>query len=136
AQEESEPYEGVSLWEETKDERMAWFREARFGMFVHWGLYSAAGGSWDGKVYPQDYAEWIQTWAKIPSKEYAEVLKPQFTAAKFDAEEWAALAKEAGMKYLIVTSRHHDGFSIFNSKQSYSLDNPITGGTNISPEGR
>lgn len=136
AQEESEPYEGVSLWEETKDERMAWFREARFGMFVHWGLYSAAGGSWDGKVYPQDYAEWIQTWAKIPSKEYAEVLKPQFTAAKFDAKEWAALAKEAGMRYLIVTSRHHDGFSIFNSKQSYSLDNPITGGTNISPEGR
>ncbi|HCU46357.1 MAG TPA: hypothetical protein DF610_17345, partial [Sphingobacterium sp.] len=133
---QSVPYEGVSGWEETKDSRMEWFREARFGLFIHWGLYSAAGGSWDGKQYPQHYAEWIQAWAKVPSKTYAEVLKPKFTASKFDANAWASLAKEAGMKYVIITSRHHEGFSIFNSQQPYSLKNDITGGTNISPKGR
>ncbi|MGA6119134.1 alpha-L-fucosidase [Sphingobacterium anhuiense] len=136
AQETSLPYEGVKGWEETKDKRMAWFREARFGLFIHWGLYSAAAGSWDGKQYPQHYAEWIQAWAKIPSKTYAQVLKPKFTASKFKADEWASLAKEAGMRYVIITSRHHEGFSIFNSQQPYSLKNEITGGTNISPEGR
>ncbi|KKX50469.1 hypothetical protein L950_0210190 [Sphingobacterium sp. IITKGP-BTPF85] len=71
---QSLPYEGVTGWEETKDSRMEWFREARFGLFIHWGLYSAAGGSWEGKQYPQHYAEWIQAWAKLPSKPYAEVL--------------------------------------------------------------
>jgi len=136
AQETSLPYEGVKGWEETKDKRMAWFREARFGLFIHWGLYSAAAGSWDGKQYPQHYAEWIQAWAKVPSKTYAQVLKPKFTASKFKADEWASLAKEAGMRYVIITSRHHEGFSIFNSQQPYSLKNEITGGTNISPEGR
>ncbi|MEN5088832.1 alpha-L-fucosidase [Sphingobacterium faecium] len=136
AQSSSVPYEGVSGWKETKDSRMEWFREARFGLFIHWGLYSAAGGSWDGKQYPQHYAEWIQAWAKVPSKTYAEVLKPKFTASKFDATAWASLAKEAGMKYVIITSRHHEGFSIFNSQQPYSLKNDITEGTNISPKGR
>lgn len=136
AQENSIPYEGVKGWEETKDKRMEWFREARFGLFIHWGLYSAAAGSWDGKQYPQHYAEWIQAWAKVPSKPYAQVLKPKFTASKFNADEWASLAKEAGMRYVIITSRHHEGFSIFNSKQPYALKNDITGGTNISPEGR
>lgn len=136
AQETSVPYEGVPGWAETKDQRMGWFREARFGLFIHWGLYSAAGGSWDGKQYPQHYAEWIQAWAKVPSKTYGEVLKPKFTAAKFNANEWASLAKEAGMKYIIITSRHHEGFSIFNSKQPYALNNTVTGGTNISPDGR
>ena len=136
AQETSLPYEGVKGWEETKDKRMEWFREARFGLFIHWGLYSAAAGSWDGKQYPQHYAEWIQAWAKVPSKTYSQVLKPKFTASKFKADEWASLAKEAGMRYVIITSRHHEGFSIFNSQQPYSLKNEITGGTNISPEGR
>ncbi|MBC8984747.1 alpha-L-fucosidase [Pedobacter sp. N36a] len=136
AQEEPKPYEGVPGWVETKDQRMKWFNDARFGMFIHWGLYSAAGGSWKGKQYPQHYAEWIQTWAQVPSKEYAEELKPKFTASKFNAADWAALAKEAGMKYMVITSRHHEGFSIFNSKQPYSLNNSITGGTNVSPKGR
>jgi alpha-L-fucosidase len=133
---ESKPYEGIPGWAETKDQRLKWFREARFGLFIHWGLYSAAGGSWNGKVYPQHYAEWIETWANVPSKEYSETLKPKFTAAKFKPEAWAALAKEAGMKYMVITSRHHEGFSIFNSKAPYSLNNPVTGGTNISPKGR
>lgn len=136
AQETSVPYEGVSGWAETKDKRMEWFREARFGLFIHWGLYSAAAGSWDGKQYPQHYAEWIQAWAKVPSKSYAEVLKPKFTAAKFNADEWASLADEAGMKYMIITSRHHEGFSIFNSQEPFAQKNNVTGGTNISPKGR
>jgi len=136
AQESSIPYEGVPGWEATKDKRMEWFREARFGLFIHWGLYSAAGGSWDGKQYPQHYAEWIQAWAKVPSTPYAQVLKPKFTASKFNADAWASLAKDAGMRYVIITSRHHEGFSIFNSQQPYSLQNSVTGSTNISPAGR
>jgi len=136
AQETSMPYEGIKEWQDTKDIRMEWFREARFGMFIHWGLYAAAGGSWEGKQYPQHYAEWIQTWAAVPSSSYAKVLKPKFTAAKFDANQWASLAKRAGMKYVVLTSRHHEGFSIFNSQQPFSLDNEVTGGTNISPSGR
>lgn len=136
SQETSVPYEGVPGWEATKKERLKWFREARFGMFIHWGLYSAAGGSWEGKQYPQHYAEWIQAWAKVESKPYAQVLKPKFTASKFDANAWASLAERAGMKYVIITSRHHEGFSIFNSQQPYSLHNNVTDGTNISPAGR
>lgn len=136
AQSESAPYEGLKIYEDTKDQRMEWFREARFGMFIHWGLYAGAGGSWAGERYPQHYSEWIQAWAKVPSSEYGKVLKPTFTASKFDADEWARIAKEAGMKYVVITSRHHDGFTIFNSKTPYSLDNPVTGGTNISPAGR
>lgn len=73
---ESKFYEGVPGWTETKDQRLKWFRGARFGLFIHWGLYSAAGGSWNGKIYPQHYAEWIETWANVPSKEYSETLKP------------------------------------------------------------
>ena len=130
------PYAGVASWEETRDQRMAWWREARFGMFIHWGLYSAAGGRWDGKDYPQPYAEWIQNWATVHPTEYARILKPQFTAENFDANEWAKLAKRAGMRYAVITTKHHEGFTLFNSAHPYSVDNPITGGTNISPKGR
>lgn len=133
---DSQPYEGLDEWSKTKDHRMEWFRKARFGMFIHWGLYSAAGGSWQGKQYPQHYAEWIQTWATVPSKSYATELKPKFTADKLNANEWATLAKNAGMQYVVLTSRHHEGFSLFNSKQPFSVSNTITGGTNISPKGR
>lgn len=133
---EISPYQGAPGWSDTKDERMEWFRDARFGMFIHWGLYSAAGGYWAGEKYPQDYAEWIQTWAKVPSRAYADSLRPKFTASKFDAGAWADLAEKAGMKYVIITSRHHEGFTIFNSRQPYALNNGVTGSTNISPEGR
>ena len=96
SQTKSPPYEGVAGWQETQDKRMEWFKEARFGLFIHWGLYSAAGGSFEGKQYPQHYAEWIQTWGKIPSKQYAEVLKPKFTLGSFDPKSWARLAKKNG----------------------------------------
>src|SRR5512136_731269 len=95
---ENRPYAGVESWAKDHEQRMAWWREARFGMMIHWGLYSGAGGMWDGKKYSQPYAEWIQNWASVPCEEYARKLKPKFTAAKFDARRWAALAKEAGMR--------------------------------------
>ena len=126
----------LARWAADRDERMAWWREARLGMFIHWGLYSGAGGRWDGKVYPQHYAEWIQHWAAVPCGEYARQMKPIFQPDEGFAEEWAALAADAGMRYAVMTSKHHDGFTLFNSNEPYSLDNPITGGTNISPSGR
>ena len=126
----------LARWAETRDRRMAWWREARFGMFIHWGLYSGAGGSWNGKVYPQHYAEWIQHWAAVPCADYALAMKPAFRPDPDATDTWADLAKEAGMRYAVMTAKHHEGFTLFNSKQEYSISNPVTGGTNISPEGR
>ncbi|MBU6313210.1 MAG: alpha-L-fucosidase [Actinomycetales bacterium] len=128
--------EQVALWASDRDARMSWWRDARFGMFIHWGLYSPAGGFWDGKRYEQHYAEWIQHWAAVPCAEYARQMKPNFRPDPGFADRWAELAQEAGMSYAVMTSKHHDGFTLFNSKQAYSLANPIAGGTNISPQGR
>lgn len=136
AQTKSVPFEGVPGWAETQSERLNWFQEARFGVFIHWGLYSAAGGVYQGQRYPQHYAEWIQTWGKIPSKQYAKTLRPQFTLKHFDPQKWASLVKKSGAKYMVLTSRHHEGFSLFNSQQPFSLRNDVTGSTNLSPEGR
>ena len=85
---------------------MAWFNQARFGMFIHWGLYSALGRG-----------EWVMSQERIPAKEYAK-LADRFKPAKFDANSWAALAKETGMKYMVLTTRHHDGFCLYDSKVS------------------
>ena len=126
----------LAIWADSRDERMAWWRDARLGMFIHWGLYSPAGGTWDGKVYPQHYAEWIQNWASVPCAEYARQMKPRFQPDEGFADDWADLASKAGMGYAVMTSKHHDGFTLFNSNEPYSLDNEIAGGTNISPEGR
>ncbi|MBD1432068.1 alpha-L-fucosidase [Sphingobacterium sp. DN00404] len=136
AQSKSEPFEGVPGWLETQEKRLAWFKEARFGIFIHWGLYSAAGGVFEGKTYPQHYAEWIQTWGKVPSKRYAEHLRPKFTLRDFDPKQWAKLVKESGAKYMILTSRHHEGFSLFNSRQPFAMANDVTGTANLSPAGR
>src|SRR5262245_41060523 len=94
--------------------RMAWFREARFGMFIHWGLYTVAAGEWNGKPVPSA-GEWIQETGKIPTSQY-ETLLPQFNPVKFDGRQWVAIAKNAGMKYIVITSKHHDGFALFDSK--------------------
>ena len=98
------------------DKRMAWFREARFGMFIHWGLYSVPAGEWAGKKY-NDNVEWIQSRAKIPVAEYTR-LKDQFNPTKYDPDAWVRLAKEAGMKYIVITTKHHDGFGLWDSKQT------------------
>lgn len=94
--------------------RLKWFREARFGLFIHWGVYAVPAGSWDGKPVT---AEWIMNKAKIPLAEY-KPLALQFTAAKYDPQAWAALAKEAGMKYVVLTAKHHDGFALYDSAYS------------------
>jgi alpha-L-fucosidase len=97
-----------------RDARMAWWREARFGMFIHWGLYAVPGGMWKG-VPEKGAGEWIMNRDKIPVAEY-KALAPQFDPTKFDAEAWVALAKNAGMKYMVITAKHHDGFAMFASK--------------------
>lgn len=97
------------------------FNDAKFGMFIHWGLYAIPGGIWKDKKI-EDYgrpsvAEWMQCTAKIPREEYAQ-LANQFNPTDFDADAIAQLAKDAGMKYLVVTSKHHDGFAMYNSAVS------------------
>jgi alpha-L-fucosidase len=99
-----------------RDKRMKWWRQARFGMFIHWGLYAVPAGEYKGKR-SNHTAEWIMEWANIPRAEY-EKFAPQFNPAKFNAAEWVGLAKRAGMKYIVITSKHHDGFSMFDSKVS------------------
>ncbi|MEI7420842.1 MAG: alpha-L-fucosidase [Prolixibacteraceae bacterium] len=100
----------------TQDQRMQWWREARFGMFIHWGLYCIPAGEWKGQQYPQ-IGEWIMKNAKIPVQEYRGLAK-QFNPVKFDAKEFVATAKNAGMKYITITSKHHDGFAMFKSNAS------------------
>ena len=102
--------------EKKQDERMAWWREARFGMFIHWGLYADPAGEWKGEQIP-GISEWIMLRAKIPVNEY-ESLAKNFNPEKYDAEAWVKLAKMAGMKYIVITSKHHDGFAMFHSKAS------------------
>jgi alpha-L-fucosidase len=97
-----------------KEQRIAWWREAKFGMFIHWGVYSIPAGTWKGKDY-KGYSEWIMHKANIPVEEY-ELLPRQFNPVKFNADEWAELAKAAGMKYMVITSKHHDGFAMYHSK--------------------
>ena len=97
-----------------KDERMDWWRQARFGMFIHWGLYAVPAGEWKGEKVP-GIGEWIMHRAKIPVAEYEQLAK-QFNPVKFDAEEWVQIAKNAGMKYIVITSKHHDGFCLWDTK--------------------
>jgi alpha-L-fucosidase len=94
------------------DKRTEWFRNDKFGMFIHWGIYSVPAGEWkDGK----DHAEWIMLTGNIPLAEY-EKFATGFNPVKFDAKEWVQLAQDAGMKYLVITSKHHDGFCMYDSK--------------------
>jgi alpha-L-fucosidase len=95
------------------DARMKWFREARFGMFIHWGLYSQAAGEWDGKP-TSGAGEWIMNDLRIPDSQYAKLV-PQFNPVKFDAHEWVRIARNAGMKYIVITTKHHDGFAMYPS---------------------
>ena len=99
------------------------FKQAKFGMFIHWGLYSLPAGEWKGKrtEFP---GEWVMAYNKIPVKEYEQLAKA-FNPIFFDAEEWVRLAKDAGMNYMVVTSKHHDGFCLFQSEVDSYNDHRI-----------
>jgi len=89
-----------------RDARMEWWREAKFGMFIHWGLYAIPARG-----------EWVMNKEKIPIAEYSK-LATQFNPVKFNAEEWVRFAKDAGMRYIVITAKHHDGFAMYASKVS------------------
>ena len=93
-----------------------WFREAKFGMMIHWGLYSLPAGEWKGRRM-SDIGEWCQQYFRIPNAEYGR-LAGIFDPILFDAEEWVKLAKDAGMNYMVFTSKHHEGFAMYHSKVS------------------
>jgi alpha-L-fucosidase len=99
-----------------REARLAWFREAKFGLFIHWGLYAIPAGEWKGRPVP-GIGEWIMNRAKIPVAEYEQLAK-QFNPVRFDADAWVTLARDAGMKYIVITSKHHDGFALYKSKAS------------------
>lgn len=106
-------------WKEsmkTHEQRIAWWREARFGMFVHWGIYSLPAGEWKGHKV-NGYAEHLMRKEKISRSEYLE-LAHQFNPVNFNAEEWISAASKAGMRYFIITAKHHDGFAMYDSKVS------------------
>lgn len=100
----------------SKDVRMKWWREARFGMFIHWGLYAVPAGMWNGEKI-SGTGEWIMEQAPIPVEDY-EQLAGKFNPVKFNADEWVQIAKNAGMKYIVITSKHHEGFCLWDSKVS------------------
>ena len=101
---------------ESQQSRLQWWTEARFGMFIHWGIYTVPAGEWNGREI-EGLGEWIMNRAKIPVRDY-EKLAAQFNPVQFDAEKWVSIAKNAGMKYITITSKHHDGFAMYGSKVS------------------
>ena len=96
---------------EQRDARMKWWREARFGVFIHWGLYAIPAGEWGDRT---NHGEWIMHTAQIPAKRY-ERYQDQFNPVKFDAADWVRTISDAGAKYIVITSKHHDGFCLFDS---------------------
>jgi hypothetical protein len=142
-----------------KDQRMAWWREARFGLFLHWGAYSGLAGHYQtsttdyysayrpewintdgtiktdpatGQPYNRgQYAEWIMFAAQIPRIEYKTRWQQNFTAQYFNASEWVRMAKDAGMKYIVVTAKHHEGFALMHTHHvGYNIEDD----TNISAD--
>lgn len=111
-----EPKDYLNETKEQTEARMKWWHDARFGMFIHWGPYAVPAGQYKGQDIP-GIGEWIMSTAKIPVNEYEEFSK-SFNPVKFDAAEWVRIAKNAGMKYIVITSKHHDGFGLWNSKVS------------------
>jgi alpha-L-fucosidase len=101
---------------EAEKARLAWFHEAKFGLFIHWGLYAIPAGEWKGKFVP-GIGEWIMYRARVPVAEYGQLAK-QWNPTRFDPESWVRLAKDAGMRYIVITSKHHDGFALYDSKVS------------------
>ena len=110
-----------------RDARMRWWREARFGMFVHWGLYAIPAGEWDGQTWNKGGMEWIQRRANVPADVYEKRLTPLFKPKRGFAKEWAELAKQAGCKYVVFTNKHHDGFALHDSAVTTFDAKDVTG---------
>jgi len=106
----------VSAFAQSKPDKMDWWKEAKFGLFIHWGVYSVPAGVYDGKDV-EGIGEWIMNRGKIPTARYQKYAK-EFNPVKYDPEAWVKMAKDAGMKYLVITSKHHDGFTLFETKAS------------------
>src|SRR3954454_9601913 len=99
-----------------REKRLEWFREGKYGLFIHWGLYAIPAGQWNGKR-SLGLGDWLMFRSRVPVADY-EKLAARFNPVKFNADEWVQLAKDAGMKYIVITSKHHDGFALFKSKAS------------------
>lgn len=127
AQQAGGPNPATSGFQETEAERearMQWFRDAHFGMFIHWGLYSQLAGEWRDKTV-MGGAEWIQNYLAIPASEYSQLAK-SFNPVKFDADSWVRLMARAGVKYIAVTTKHHDGFCLWPTRQNNDWNIAIT----------
>ncbi|MDP4129543.1 MAG: alpha-L-fucosidase [Bacteroidota bacterium] len=107
---------GPLIKAQEKHPDIQWFKDAKFGLFIHWGLYAELGGVYKGKNY-YGSGEWIMNQAKIPAAEYAGLAK-DFNPVNFNAEEWAQIARDAGIRYMVITAKHHEGFSMFDTKIS------------------
>lgn len=119
ADKDTEKNEWIDPLDETteqRDERMEWWRDARFGLFIHWGVYSVPAGTYNDERI-DGIGEWILLRGKIPVKEY-KAFASDFNPVKYDPKAWVKMAKDAGMKYIVITAKHHDGFALFDSKVS------------------
>ena len=102
-------------------DKMGWWKEAKFGMFIHWGLYSIPAGEWNGrKTKIGETTEWIQSYMKIPVSDYKS-LAAKFNPTQFNADDFVRIAKDAGMKYMVLTSKHHEGFALFKSSDPFNV---------------
>jgi alpha-L-fucosidase len=99
-----------------REKRLEWFRDVKYGMFIHWGLYAVPAGEWKGQRC-LGLGEWLMNRCKVPVREYEQLAK-QFNPVKYNPDEWVQLAQDAGMKYIVITSKHHDGFAMFKSAVS------------------
>ncbi len=108
--------DSASATQQAHDQRMGWWRDARFGMFIHWGLYAIPAGAWQGKDIG-GAGEWLLDHAKIKPVDYFP-LREQFNPVRFEAEEWVRVAKAAGQRYIVITSKHHDGFCLWDTQQT------------------
>ena len=117
---EAPPASVQSETKEQRDARMHWWREAKFGMFIHWGLFAQAAGEWNDQPPAKDSdqrGEWLMEAVRMPVADYAK-MAATFNPVKFDADQWITMAKDAGVKYIVFTAKHHEGFAMYKTKAS------------------
>lgn len=105
--------EEIAQYTQNREQRMKWWKDARYGMFIHWGVYAHLAGDWKGEAV-EGIGEWIMYNGEIPVKEYEEMAKG-FNPEQFEADQWVSIAREAGMKYIVITAKHCDGFAMYDS---------------------